>query len=127
MSVETNSHNYTNMNLTFSQFKPARISPKQKEEQAEDSSPDPSSARASPSPRLLCPRKIVAGGVLSGFAFLVCVSDLAKKILKVLGGFNWGAKKLDTNSNLEVERVRPAFAKATVDRSPSPANGGAGL
>ena len=44
MSVETNSHNYTNMNLTFSQFKPARISPKQKEEQAEDSSPDPSSS-----------------------------------------------------------------------------------
>jgi hypothetical protein len=29
MSVETNSHNYTNMNLTFSQFKPARISPKE--------------------------------------------------------------------------------------------------
>ena len=44
MSVETNSHNYTNMNLTFSQFKPARILPKQKEEQAEDSSPDPSSS-----------------------------------------------------------------------------------
>jgi hypothetical protein len=44
MSVETNSHNYTNMNLTFSQFKPARISLKQKEKQAEDSSPDPSSS-----------------------------------------------------------------------------------
>jgi hypothetical protein len=32
------------MNLTFSQFKPARISLKQKEKQAEDSSPDPSSS-----------------------------------------------------------------------------------
>src|SRR3989339_975021 len=31
MSVETNSHNYTNMNNTFSQiFMPARISPKEK-------------------------------------------------------------------------------------------------
>ncbi len=31
MSVETNPHNYTNMNNTFSQiFKPARISPKEK-------------------------------------------------------------------------------------------------
>src|SRR3990167_3305554 len=29
MSVETNSHNYTNMNLIFSQFLPARISPKE--------------------------------------------------------------------------------------------------
>ena len=30
MSVETNSHNYTNMNNTFSQFfKPARISPRE--------------------------------------------------------------------------------------------------
>src|SRR3989338_10990467 len=29
MSVETNPHNYTNMNLIFSQFKPARISPKE--------------------------------------------------------------------------------------------------
>ena len=29
MSVETNSHNYTNMNLIFSQLKPARISPKE--------------------------------------------------------------------------------------------------
>src|SRR3989338_2279630 len=29
MSVETNPHNYTNMNLIFSQFLPARISPKE--------------------------------------------------------------------------------------------------
>src|SRR3990167_5959782 len=29
MSVETNPHNYTNMNNTFSQFLPARISPKE--------------------------------------------------------------------------------------------------
>src|SRR3989338_8826765 len=44
MSVETNSHNYTNMNNTFSQFSlsPARIPPKQKEEQMENSSPNPS-------------------------------------------------------------------------------------
>ena len=40
-----------------------------------------------------------------------------KIISKVCEGFNSGAKKLDTNSNFEVERVR----------SPSPANGGAGL
>src|SRR3990167_9129677 len=44
MSVETNSHNYTNMNNTFSQFSlsPARIPPKQKEEQMENSSPNTS-------------------------------------------------------------------------------------
>ena len=29
MSVETNPHNYTNINLIFSQFMPARISPKE--------------------------------------------------------------------------------------------------
>jgi len=29
MSVETNSRNYTNINNTFSQFLPARISPKE--------------------------------------------------------------------------------------------------
>ena len=35
-----------------------------------------------------------------------------------------GAKKLDTNSFFEDERVRPALPAG---RSPSPANGGAGL
>ncbi len=79
MSVETNSHNYTNMNLTFSQFKPARISPKQKEEQAEDSSPDPSSSACdiriqkkesaevlrNPFPRKLFPQNFV--GIVSDF------------------------------------------------------------
>jgi len=33
-----------------------------------------------------------------------------------------GANKLDTNSDFEDERVRSAFAKATADRSPSPAS-----
>ena len=43
MSVETNPHNYTNMNNTFSQFfMSPRIPPKQKEEQMENSSPNPS-------------------------------------------------------------------------------------
>jgi hypothetical protein len=40
-----------------------------------------------------------------------------KIISKVCEGFNSGAKELDTNSNFEDGRVR----------SPSPANGGAGL
>ncbi|OGI82697.1 hypothetical protein A3E33_01105 [Candidatus Nomurabacteria bacterium RIFCSPHIGHO2_12_FULL_40_77] len=40
-----------------------------------------------------------------------------KIISKVCEGFNSGAKKLDTNSDFEDESVR----------SPSPANGGAGL
>ena len=35
-----------------------------------------------------------------------------------------GAKKLDTNSDFENERVRPALPAG---RSPSPAKGGAGL
>jgi len=45
-------------------------------------------------------------------------------ISKVCEGFNSGAKKLDTNSFFEDERVRPALPAG---RSPSPANGGAGL
>src|SRR3989338_33525 len=49
-------------------FSTVRISQKKKAEASADSSPDPSSARASPSPRLLCPRKIVAGGIISDFA-----------------------------------------------------------
>jgi hypothetical protein len=43
------------------------ISPKEKAEARADSSPDPFSARASPSPRLLCPRKIVAGRIIHFF------------------------------------------------------------
>src|SRR3990167_6660439 len=48
------------MNLTFSQFKPARISTKQKEEQAEDSSPDPSSSA--------CDIRIQKKGISRSFA-----------------------------------------------------------
>jgi len=51
---------------------------KKKAEARADSSPDPSSARASPSPRLLCPRKIVAGRIISDFAFWICGLGLAK-------------------------------------------------
>ena len=50
-------------------------------------------------------------------------------VKEMVGGSNPppGAKKLDTNSFFEDERVRSAFAKATANRSPSPANGGDGL
>ena len=51
------------------------------------------------------------------FRFLDLCIRFGKMISKVCEGFNSGAKKLDTNSFFEDERVR----------SPSPANGGAGL
>ena len=51
------------------------------------------------------------------FRFLDLCIRFGKIISKVCEGFNSGAKKLDTNSDFEDERVR----------SPSPASGGAGL
>ena len=51
------------------------------------------------------------------FRFLDLWIRFGKIISKVCEGFNSGATKLDTNSDFEDERVR----------SPSPANGGAGL
>jgi hypothetical protein len=60
-------------------------------------------------------RRLAAGQ--RRFRFLDLCIRFGKIISKVCEGFNSGAKKLDTNSNFEVERVR----------SPSPAIGGAGL
>ena len=64
------------------------------------------------------PQKNSGGGAHHfRFRFLDLCIRFGKIISKVCEGFNSGAKKLDTNSDFEVERVR----------SPSPANGGAGL
>jgi hypothetical protein len=63
------------------------------------------------------PQKNSGGAHHFRFRFLDLCIRFGKMISKVCEGFNSGAKKLDTNSNFEVERVR----------SPSPANGGAGL
>src|SRR3989344_3346984 len=73
------------------------------------------------------PQKNSGGAHHFRFRFLDLCIIFGKIISKVCEGFNSGAKKLDTNSDFEDERVRSAFAKATADRSPSPANGGAGL
>jgi hypothetical protein len=116
MSVEINSHNYTNMNLIFSQFVAADFFKKE-----------------SRSPRGFLPRPLLRAGESiappplpqknSGgahhfrFRFLDLCIRFGKMISKVCEGFNSGAKKLDTNSFFEDESVR----------SPSPAIGGAGL
>ena len=118
MSVETNPHNYTNMNLIFSQFVAANFFKKE-----------------SLSPRGFLPRPLLRAGESefrtpppfpqknSGgarhfrFRFLDLCIRFGKMISKVCEGFNSGAKKLDTNSFFEDERVR----------SPSPAIGWAGL
>jgi len=63
------------------------------------------------------PQKNSGGAHHFRFRFLDLCIRFGKIISKVCEGFNSGAKKLDTNSNFEVERVR----------SPSPAIGGAGL
>ena len=63
------------------------------------------------------PQKNSGGAHHFRFRFLDLCIRFGKIISKVCEGFNSGAKKLDTNSDFEVERVR----------SPSPANGGAGL
>ena len=61
-------------------------------------------------------RRAKRGGQVR-FRFLDLCIRFGKMISKVCEGFNSGAKKLDTNSFFEDESVR----------SPSPANGGAGL
>ena len=61
-------------------------------------------------------RRAKRGGYVK-FRFLDLCTRFGKIISKVCEDFNSGAKKLDTNSDFEVESVR----------SPSPANGGAGL
>ena len=63
------------------------------------------------------PQKNSGGAHHFRFRFLDLCIIFGKIISKVCEGFNSGAKKLDTNSDFEDERVR----------SPSPANGGAGL
>src|SRR3989344_4198753 len=62
-------------------------------------------------------QKNSGGGHHLRFRFLDLCIRFGKIISKVWEGFNSGAKKPDTNSDFEEERVR----------SPSPANGGAGL
>ena len=61
-------------------------------------------------------RRAKRGGQVR-FRFLDLCIRFGKMISKVCESFNSGAKKLDANSFFEDERVR----------SPSPANGGAGL
>src|SRR3990167_992163 len=116
MSVELSPHNYTNMNPSFLQFVAADFFKKE-----------------SQSPRGFLPRPLLRAGESvapppllqknSGgahhfrFRFLDLWIRFGKIISKVCEGFNSGATKLDTNSDFEDERVR----------SPSPANGGAGL
>jgi len=63
------------------------------------------------------PQKNSGGAHHFRFRFLDLCIRFGKIISKVCEGFNSGAKKLDTNSFFEDERVR----------SPSPAIGGAGL
>ena len=113
MSIETNPHNYTNMNFLFFQFVVADFFKKE-----------------SRSPRGLLPRPLLSAGESIApppypqkncggahhfrFRFLDLCIRFGKIISKVCEGFNSGAKKLDTNSFFEDESVR----------SPSPANGG---
>ena len=63
------------------------------------------------------PQKNSGGAHHFRFRFLDLCIIFGKIISKVCEGFNSGAKKLDTTSDFEDERVR----------SPSPASGGAGL
>jgi len=127
MSVENNSHNYTIMNPIFSQFiavdffkkesrSPRGFLPRPLLRAGESIAPPP------------LPQKNSGGAHHFRFRFLDLCIRFGKIISKacpvgnlfsfgVCEGFNSGAKKLDTNSNFEDERVR----------SPSPANGGAGL
>jgi len=116
MSVELNPHNYTNMNFIFLQFLAADFFKKE--------SRSPRGFLPRP---LLCagesvappplPQKNSGGAYHFRFRFLDLCIRFGKIISKVCEGFNSGAKKLDTNSFFEDESVR----------SPSPANGGAGL
>ena len=116
MSVETNPHNYTNMNLIFSQFLAADFF-KKESRSSRGFLPRPL-LRAGESVALLpLPQKNTGGAHHFRFRFLDLCIRFGKIISKVCEGFNSGAKKLDTNSNFEDERVR----------SPSPAIGGAGL
>ena len=116
MSVETNSHNYTNMNLIFSQFVAANFF-KKESRSPRGFLPRPllrAGESVAPPP---LPQKNSGGAHHFRFRFLDLCIRFGKIILKVCESFNSGAKKLDTNSFFEDESVR----------SPSPAIGGAGL
>src|SRR3989339_1758495 len=116
MSVETNPHNYTNMNLIFSQFVAADFF-KKESRNPRGFLPRPllrAGESVAPPP---LPQKNSDGAHHFRFRFLDLCIRFGKMISKVCEGINSGAKKLDTNSDFEDERVR----------SPSPAIGGAGL
>ena len=65
------------------------------------------------------PQKNSGGARHFRFRFLDLCIRFGKIISKVCEGFNSGAKKLDTNSFFEDERIRPALPAG---KSPSPAN-----
>ncbi len=116
MSVETNPHNYTNMNLIFSQFVAADFF-KNESRSPRGFLPRPllrAGESVAPPP---LPQKNSGGAHHFRFRFLDLWIRFGKMISKVCEGFNSGASKLDTNSFFEDESVR----------SPSPAIGGAGL
>src|SRR3989338_9558187 len=97
MSVETNPHNYTNMNLIFSQFvarpnfaktesrSPRGFLPRPLHRAGESIAPPP------------LPQKNSSGAHHLRFRFLDLCIRFGKIISKVCEGFNSGAKKLDTN------------------------------
>jgi hypothetical protein len=104
------------MNLIFSQFVAANFF-KKESRSPRGFLPKPLlRAGESVAPPLL-PQKNSGGAHHFRFRFLDLCIRFGKIISKVCEGFNSGAKKLDTNSDFEDERVR----------LPSPANGGAGL
>src|SRR3989344_3015856 len=134
MSVETNPHNYTNMNSFFSQFVAANFF-KKKTRSPRGFLPSPllrAGESVAPPP---LPQKNSGGAHHFRFRFLDLCIRFGKIISKacpvgnlfsfgVCEGFNSGAKKLDTNSDFEDGGVRPAWPAG---RAPSPASGGAGL
>src|SRR3990167_10519726 len=116
MSVETNPHNYTNMNSIFSQFVAANFF-KKESRSPRGFLPSPllrAGESVAPPP---LPQKNSGGAHYFRFRFLDLCIRFGKIISKVCEGFNSGASKLDTNSFFEDERVR----------SPSPATSEAGL
>src|SRR3990167_9331166 len=116
MSVELSPHNYTNMNPSFLQFVAANFFKKESRSPRGFLPRPPLRAGESVAPPPL-PQKNSGGAHHFRFRFLDLWIWFGKIISKVCEGFNSGAKKLDTNSDFEDERVR----------SPSPANGEAGL
>src|SRR3972149_3772777 len=98
------------MNLAADFFKTKSRTPR-----GSPPSPPPRAGESVAPPPL--PQKNSGGAVHFRFRFLDLCIIFGKIISKVCEGFNSGAKKLDTNSDFEDERVR----------SPSPARGGAGV